>query len=114
MVKIMCHKSLSYKKVYFYEDCIEKAKRVKISAGSRKVIIIIENKISRGLFLDLKNGSIQEYIYSKQLAHDMIDALGGVEDIGGEKLLATITLYDFKEIAQNIKKQKKGGDDDEE
>lgn len=77
------------------DEIIENAGNVKISSGSTYTMIFIDGLVKCGLFFNKNKKTFQYKEYSKELVEDIINALGQPEDLGGEKILATLLLYEF-------------------
>lgn len=80
-----------------YDDKIERADKVKISNGRKTLMIFIKDFMPVGLMIDKDTGSLHHNTYSKDLTEEIIETLGGIEDIGAEKLMATMLLYEYAE-----------------
>lgn len=77
------------------DEIIENAGNVKISSGPIYTMIFIEGLVNCGLFFNKKSKEFKYVKYEKDLVEDIINALGQPEDLGAEKLLATLLLYEF-------------------
>ena len=81
-----------------FDDIIEHSKTVKITNGSVYTMIFIDGIIKCGLFFNKKSKDFTFKQYDSTLIKDIIKALGTPEDIGAEKLLASLLMYEFANI----------------
>jgi len=86
---------LDEKTANYFEDVIDYSLRTKINTGKTYTIIIIEGLDSMIIHFNKKNGYVKVNPISGRIAHDMIEALGGIkqENIGLEKFAATLAIY---------------------
>ncbi len=84
---------LKEKQANYFEDVIDYSLRTKINTGKKYTIIIIEGLDSMIIHFNKKNGYVNVNPISGRIAHDMIEALGGIKEVGLEKFAATLAIY---------------------
>lgn len=97
---------LSQEMAQIYDEKIERAEQVKISNGRQTLMIFIDDNLPIGILIDKKTGCLHHNTYSKKLVNEIIDALGGIEDIAAEKIMATMLVYEYAEHEKMFEKNK--------
>lgn len=84
---------LKEKQANYFEDLIDYSLRTKINTGRTYTLIIIEGLDSMIIHFNKKNSYVKVNRIDRKIAHDIIETLGGIENVGAEKFVATLAIY---------------------